>query len=255
MAKKTPAKADNIEIIKIKQETMTFCVVGETPLIFHRLSNQAREQLLLPPKKKNRAEQQATPKHDPIAEFRASIETRETGPTLLALLSTAFKGALRSVAVDMPGATKAQIGRLCYVDGHKVSIYGIPKLFMAPVRNSGMNRTPDIRTRAIIDRWAAFVDLRYTVPMLNLKTINALFQASGMIVGVGDWRPEKGSGNFGTFRVVDADDEEFRKIVETSGRDAQEAAMLRAEPFDADSEELLSWFVDEAGTREFEIAK
>lgn len=252
--KKAPAKAENIEIVSIKQERVTFCVIGDTPLICNSLSNKTIQELLLPAKKKNKAERESTAKHDPVAEFRNCIETQDSGPTLITLLSTAFKGALRSVAVDMPGATKAQIGRLSYVDGHKVSIYGIPKLFMAPVRNAGMNRTPDVRTRAIIDKWAAFVDIRYTVPMLNLKTINTLFQAAGMIVGVGDWRPEKGSGNFGTFRVVDSDDADFKAIIESGGREAQEAAMLRAEPYDSDTEELLSWFFDEAKDRELKVA-
>ena len=147
------------------------------------------------------------------------------------------------------------MGRLSYVEGEKVPIYGIPKLFMTPVRNSGMNRAPDIRTRAIIAEWAAFVPIRYTTPMLNFRTVSTLFQAAGVICGVGDWRPEKGSGNFGTFEVVDQDDPEFLRIVKEGGRKAQEAAMKRADPYDAETEELLTWFEDEAKAREFKIAK
>lgn len=44
------------------------------------------------------------------------------------MLSTSFKGAIRSAALDMPGAKKAQIGRLTYIAGDFVGIYGVPKL-------------------------------------------------------------------------------------------------------------------------------
>ena len=248
-------KADKkIEVISIKQERVSFCVVGETPLIMNRLSEKAKREFLLPSRKKNQAERASIAKHDVIQEFRDSPHTLTNGPTLLAMPSTAFKGALRSVAVDMPGATKAQLGRLSYVEGEKIAIYGIPKLHMATVRQAGMAKTPDVRSRVIVPRWAAVVPIKYTVPMLNLKTINSLFQAAGLIIGVGDWRPEKGSGNFGTFRVVDEGDTEFNDIVTEGGRLAQEAGMHRADPYDAETEELLDWFKGEAGDREFKVA-
>lgn len=246
---------DRIDVISIRKEHVTFCVIGKTPLINHRLSEKARMELLLPAKRKNVAERQSTAKHDPIAEFRSSPYTLTEGPTLLALLGTAFKGALKSVALDMPGATKAQLGRLTAIEENRVPVYGVPKLHMTPVRNSGMNRTPDIRTRAIVENWAAYVTVSYAVPMLDMRTVSMLFSAAGEIVGVGDWRPEKGSGNFGTFEVVDDDDERFLEIIKTGGREAQEAAMLRAEPYDAESEELLAWFLEEADRRELAVAK
>lgn len=254
---KTKAKKSEkiIDVVHLRQETIAFCVVGKTPLILNRLSQKVIMELLLPSKRKNQSERQSIAKHDPIAEFRSAPDTVESGPTLLAVPATAFKGALRSVAVDMPGSSKAQMGRLCYIGGSKVGIFGIPKLHMTPVRNSGMNRTPDVRTRAIVENWAAVVNVNYTVPILTESTISTLFQAAGIINGIGDWRPEKGNGNYGTFHCVNPEDTEFMHILETGGRDAQAAAMLKAEPFDAETEELLSWFIEEAGRRDFKIAK
>lgn len=243
-----------IDVVSIKQERVRFCVLGATPLIHHKLSVRSQKELLLPSKRKNKAERESIAKHDPIKEFRESCEYMDSGETYIGLLSTAFKGALANVAIDLPGATKAQISRLSYVEGAKVHIYSVPKLFMTPVRNSGMNRTPDIRTRAISPEWAAFVDVRYTVPMLTLKTISMLFQSAGMIGGVGDFRPQKGAGNYGTFTVVEEKDKAFQRIIKEGGRDAQIAAMKRADPYDAHSAELLDWFQNEAGERELKVA-
>ena len=244
-----------IETVEIKQERIEFCVLGSTPLIMNRLSKKAQEELLLPAKKKNRAAKESSLKTDPYERFRSSPNTLPEGPTLLAVPGTAFKGAMRSVAIDMPGATKAQIGRLTYIEDVLVPVYGIPKLLLSPVRNADMKRTPDIRARSILPQWAAFVTFRYTRPQLNYDTVARLFGAAGLICGVGDWRPERGSGNYGTWEIVDREDERFREIVKTQGREAQEAAMLRAEPADHETEELLEWFDVEAESRGFKVAK
>ncbi len=245
---------DNINILKIKQDAVTFCVLGESPLIFNRLSEKAQRQLLCPPEKKNHAQRITTAKHSPLDEFRASPNTLLEGDSFLAMPSTAFKGALRSVAVDMPGATKAQLGRLTYVDGEMVQIFGVPKLLMSPVRNAGMNKTPDIRSRAILPEWAAVVTIKYTTPMINRTAIFNLFAAAGTIIGIGDWRPEKGSGNYGRFNLVNEDDKAFVRIVKEGGRDAQIAAMKRADPYNTETEELLAWFDEEMDRRGLTVA-
>lgn len=248
-------KDEKVDIVTIKQERIQFYVKGETPLICNRLSEKAKRELLLPKQRANRAELAMTAKHDPVAEFRASPYKLQSGKTLISMPSTAFKGALRSVAIDMPGATKAQLGRLTYVEGEQVEIFGVPKMFLSVVRNAGMNRTPDIRSRAILAEWAAVVTIKFTTPMLNAEDISNLFAASGMVIGVGDWRPEKGSGNYGTFSIVDPDDKDFQRIVKAGGREVQERAMISATPYNAETEELLEWFSVEVGRRGLAIAK
>ncbi len=247
-------KEEQIDIITIKQEKVTFFVLGESPLIFNRLSEKAQRQLLCPPEQKNKAERATTAKHNPLEEFRASPNTLLTGETLLALPATAFKGALRSVAIDMPGATKAQLGRLTYVDSEMVQIFGVPKLLMSPVRNAGINKTPDIRSRAILPEWAAVVTIKYTTPMINLTAVSSLFAAAGTIIGVGDWRPEKGSGSYGRFQLVNEDDADFLRIVSDGGRKVQESAMRKADPYNTETEELLAWFDGEVGRRGLVVA-
>ncbi len=219
------------------------------------MSEKARHELLFPRQKKNAAEKQATLKHDPIAEFQASpyTFTDETMPTLLAVMASAFKGAICNAALDLPGTKKAQIGRLVIVENDYVPLYGTPKLFMSVVRSADMNRTPDIRSRAIVARWGCSISIRFVEPILKTQSIINLLSAAGVTVGVGDWRPEKGKGSYGQFKVVNADDPHFVEVLR-EGRAVQQVAMERPEPYDDESAELLSWWTGEVTRRGFKIA-
>lgn len=250
------AKTSQIDVLQIKTSKMTVCVLGKTPLILHRLSQKAQRELLLPGKKKNAAEKAALPKHAVIEEFRDApyLASGEGHSTYIRHLPTTFKAALRNAALDIPGATKAQLGRLTYVEGEWVDIYGIPKLFMSIVRNSDMARTPDVRTRAIMPEWACKLTIAFVEPMLNAQTVSNLLAAAGVINGIGDWRPQKGSGTYGQFEIVSEDNEDFQRIIKNGGFEAQKAAMSRAEPYDAETEELLSWYHEEADRRGFKVA-
>jgi hypothetical protein len=123
---------------------------------------------------------------------------------------------------------------------------------MAMVRNSDMNHTPDVRTRPLFPDWACKVTVRYVRKILSERTITNLFSAAGMIVGIGDWRGQKG-GPYGAFKLVDSTDADFKRIVKTMGRAAQERAMERPVCFDTDTEELLLWFNQEVTRREQDV--
>lgn len=249
-AKKT---AEEITVITVGTELLTYNVLGTSPLILNAMSQKTRQQLILPPKKKNTAEKTSTLKHVPMEEYRASAykSQGDTAPTRLLMMSTAFKNALRSVALDLPGATKAQLGRLAFVEGVYVHVYGVPQLFMSVVRNSDMAHTPDVRTRAIVPEWACQVAIRIMTPMLNATEVDKLFGAAGMMRGVGDWRPEKGSGSFGQFSLVAEDDPRFVAIVDGGGREAQDAALDNPACYDGETAELLTWFDAEVKRRGF----
>jgi hypothetical protein len=249
----TKNTSSEISTIEIKMERVTYCVIGTTPIILNRLAEKARHQLLLPAGRKTSAEKASSLKHNPFEEFRSSpyILRDDSAPTYLAHLSTAFKKAIASTALDIPGAKKAQLSRLMWVEGEKISIYGVPKLHMAVTRSADMAKTPDVRTRCIIPEWAAEVTVAFPVPILKEAVVSNLFAAAGMIQGVGDWRPEKGSGTFGQFELTAPDDERYVRILEEGGRAAQIAGMKASEPYDHETEELLSWFVGEVDRRGF----
>lgn len=254
MAKPKQQTTEEISILEVSQGRADVCILGKTPLILNRMSEKAARELLLP-RKKTAADKAGSLKHNPPEEYRASAykSSDPKAATRLLLLSTAFKGAMRSVAVDIPGAAKAQIGRLTYVDGDYVDIYGIPKLFMSITRSADMNRTPDVRTRAIVPEWACRLSVTYVTPLLKEQAVVNLLAAAGIMRGVGDWRPEKGAGNYGQFELVSSNDKRFLDIVKRGGAKAQDEALANPECYDAESAELLTWFTDEAGRRGFKV--
>src|SRR5262245_37123737 len=58
------------------------------------------------------------------------------------------------------------------------------------------------RSRPRIDRWACEVEFEfYQISAANSRMVDDLMVQAGMLVGVGNYRPEKG-GSFGRFKVV-----------------------------------------------------
>jgi hypothetical protein len=245
---------DTVQIIEVQTASITVAIVGTTPLILNRLSEKAKHELLMPAPRKTAADKASKLKHEPLAEFRASPHTMGEGPTLLAIPATALKGAMRTAALDLPGAKKSQIGRLTYIAGEYIGVYGIPKVFTTTVRSADMNRTPDIRTRCIIPHWCATATITFVKPIMREQAIANLVAAAGITVGVGDFRPEKGAGNYGQFTVVGADDERLLELMRTGGREAQQAAMDEPQAYDEQTEELLAWFDVEVKRRGFKVA-
>jgi len=238
---------DIIDIIEVTRSRIEFCVLGRTPLVCNRMSQKTWQQLVAPSPRKTISERNLTMKHNPLAEYRASpyILSNPQAPTAIALMSTAFKGAMMTAALDLPGAKKAQIGRLCFVEGDMVGIYGVPQIYMAIVRMADINRTPDVRTRAILPKWACKVSVEFTLPMMQPQAVANLMAASGFTAGVGDGRPQKGKMSFGQYDIVNADNPEFLDIINTGGRLAQQAALAAPAAYDDETRELLEWYDQE----------
>lgn len=246
------ASSDIIEIIEVNQGRAEFCILGTTPLVLNRMSEKAKHELLMPRGRKTVVERATTLKHQPLEEYRASAHrlSDEAAPTYLAILATAFKGAMKTAALDLPGARKAQIGRLVYVESDYVGIYGVPQLFMAIVRSADMNKTPDVRTRAILPRWACRLVVQFVQPLMRAQAVANLLAAAGFTAGVGDGRPEKGAMSYGQFKIVAADDPEFLDVIRSGNRAAQQAAIVAPTCYDDETTELLEWFDVELGRRQ-----
>lgn len=253
--KKPEAAGSEISITEVVEGQMDFCILGTSPLICNRMAQKAWFELLAP-KTKTAADRQGTMKHDPIAEFRASPYRMKTddAPTVLAVLPTMFKKAMGTAALDMPGAKKTQIGRLINVDWDVMPVFGIPKVFMAITRSADMNKTPDVRTRAIIPEWACRLTVRFQKPIMRETTVANLLSAAGRLSGIGDWRQEKGSGSYGSFALVSADNADFLRIVKAGGRKAQQAALDKPMAYDDETSEMLAWFEPEMKRRGFKVA-
>jgi len=237
-----------IEVEPLRVGSMQIWLKGRTPLICNRMAGKAMRELLFPRGRKTQAEKQQILKHDPMNEYRNSMSTRPgNGATRLMFPSPAIKGAMASAALETKGTNKTQIGRLVWVKDYSCDLYGVPQLFMSVVRSADMNKTPDVRTRAILAEWCLPATIQYVKPQMSEQAIMQLLSNGGIIIGIGDFRQEKGKGNFGQFEVVTESD--CKEIIKAGGLKQQDAALKSPKCFDSESEELFSWFVNEVSAR------
>lgn len=239
---------ETIEVDPVKVGRVSVWLKGTTPMICNRMAAKAMRELLLPKGRKGKAEREQSLKHDPMSEYRNSMGTREgDGPTRLLVPSPAPKGCMATAALETKGTSKTQIGRLVWVEGRECDLYGVPEMFMSIVRSADMNKTPDVRTRAILREWCMPVTILFVKPQLSEKSIIQLLCNGGIMVGIGDFRQEKGKGNFGQFEV--ATEADCKALMKSGGMKQQDAAIRSPKCFDADTEELYSWFSAEVGNR------
>lgn len=236
-----------IEIMKVNTGRFTAFIVGDSPLIYNAMSQKAKQGLLAP-SKKSTAEKASTAKHDPPAEYRGSFYKVPTGPTLLSIPAVSFKRAMASAALDLGGAAKAQLDRLVWAIGEQIPVWGIPQLRMDVVRLKDIARTPDIRTRGCLREWCTKVELAYVEPVVNATTVANLLAGAGLIRGVGDFRQEKGAGNYGQFSLTEPSGR-WEEIAKEGGRAQQLEAFNSPTFYNEESEELFRWWESEMKRR------
>jgi hypothetical protein len=240
-----------VEIVEFKESRIVFHLLGTTPLLMNRFAEKAKQQLLMGGRKKNTAELAVNLKHDPVAEYRAACYRNRDAdrPALFHAPSTWFHQAIAAAAIDVPGVAKAKIERLVNVTSPQIDLFGTQKLRFDMVRSADMGKTPDVRSRPCFEEWACKVEMSFAPSFIKVKDLTTLMAWAGQIIGVGDWRRQKG-GPFGSFKIISETDPNFRRIVKEQGRKAQQAAWDNPETTDPDSEELLSWYFETIEGRE-----
>lgn len=225
-------------------------IIGTTPLFQNRMTAKVKMGLLTGGRKKTAAEK-VNIKHHPYEEYRDSADTVSTGPSALGLRVVALKAAMCSAALETPGVTKSSTQRLLFMPGEYAALYGTPKLRMDVVRSADINRTPDIRSRCYLERWSAEIEVHFITPQLSVSSVITLACNAGVLIGVGDFRQEKGKGAFGTFRVItpEQQDDEWDDLVANHGRGAQLAALENPESADRDTADLLAFYHSELTRR------
>jgi hypothetical protein len=253
-------KEDVIEIKKLNQSSMKVKIIGTSPYLYHSISDRSAYELLIPKVKSRRLiDRKLIPKHIVDEEYvNSTYRDKRMTESYLHLPARQIKAAMRQAAFDSPGtASKAGIGRLAWVDPEKAPMYGVPQLHLTTVRQSGPARTPDIRTRAILPEWCCEFVVSYFKPHLTSKVVLTLLANAGVLMGVGDWRPEKG-GRMGRFTIVSTDKEQaaWDRIQSTGGREPQYAS-LHADcettfpaTYDDYSERLFQHYLDNRNEEE-----
>lgn len=249
MATRKPRDEETL-IEEIDMRRVGFYLVGEN-FLMHRFSKKSQHELLYPSGRKNKAERASTMKHNPLEEFQGCFYRNRDldSPTAFHVPCGAFNKALAQAAIDIPGAFKAQVGRLTSVTTTQIDLYGVPMFYGEMVRDGSISRTPDLRFRPVFPKWACFVEIEFMVNPLTARQISNLLGAAGKIVGIGDSRPEKGGGSSlgkcGKWRIVDEGDQEYLDIVNNEGRVPQLQAFEHPQYYDEDTEELIAWFEEE----------
>lgn len=243
-------KTKEIVVPPLKRGVTRLRIIGETPLFQNRMAQKAKMTLLVGSRRKTAAER-VDIKHSPYEEFRDSAEILASGPTALGLRIVAVKAAMCTAAIETPGLTKTSCQRLLFMPGEFAALYGTPKIRLDVVRSADINKTPDIRSRCYIERWAAEIEVQHVLPQMPVSAVATLACNAGVLVGVGDFRQEKGKGAFGSFRVItpETDDDEWDDLVVNHGREAQVAALENPEPADRDTADLLDFWQQEAARR------
>jgi hypothetical protein len=239
-----------VNVQPLRRASARLRIIGTTPLFQNRMSEKMRQYFLAGGGKKTRAEK-ANIKHDPLSEYRNSAEVLPSGPTALGLRVVAVKSAMITAALETPGLTKSSTQRLLFMPGDHVPLYGTPQLRLDIVRSADMAKTPDMRSRCYLPRWGAEIDVQFIVPQLSAASVVSLLCNAGVLIGVGDFRQEKGKGSFGCFRVIGdgEQDDEWGDLVANHGRLAQEAALASPEYANEETAELMAFYETEVKRR------
>lgn len=247
---KAATEETTISVVPLKRASVKLRIIGTTPMFQNRMAAKAQQQLLVGSRKKSKADRAAI-KHDPMREYRDSAEIQPGGPTALGLKVIAVKAAMCTAALETPGLTKTGTQRLLFMPGDFVPLYGTPQLRMDVVRSADINKTPDIRTRCYLPKWGAEISISFIIPQLSVSGIVALLCNAGVLVGVGDFRQEKGKGAFGSFRVLGEGekDAEWDDLIKNHARKAQLAALEKPAYADATTEDLMEFFHAEVKRR------
>ena len=254
--KKVQPQEASLDIQPLKQGRLRLRMMGQTPLYFNSMSSKSMRDLLIGGGKKTAAQRKEI-KHNPEQEYRDTVYKKSFGETLLCFPAPGIKGAMATAALETAGITKTSVQRLIFLPQTHVQIWGTPQLKIDMVRSADMNKTPDMRTRAYLPRWCAEVDIAYVQPTLDAHSIVSLLTNAGSIVGIGDFRQEKGRGSFGTFSVhteqsmgsFQGDWDELMK----EARDVQQAALDDPEYADDQTAELMAFLAEERSRRDIDL--
>lgn len=245
------AEAGTLHIDALKQGRVTLTLIGTTGFYFNAMSVKAKRSLLVGGGKKTAAERKEI-KHNAEEEYRDSVYRMPSGDTFLGFPAPGVKGAMSTAALETAGVTKTSVQRLIFLPEQRIRMWGRPYLKMDVVRSADMNKTPDVRTRAFLPRWVAEVDIAFITPTLSTHSIVSLLSNAGVIVGIGDFRQEKGRGGYGCFAVAGADGGEWADYIaeiKREDREVQMDAMANPDYVDDDTRDLMEFLTDERQRR------
>lgn len=189
-----------ITIEPISKETMLVPIVGTAPLIMNNWSAKAKRKML----DSQQGRKTLKEVRNPEEEYEAAFYRTKDGYGIPAV---AFKSAATSASRFFDkSVTKVGLRQFLYFKGvlsdkdpqALFPIEGEPRMRedMVTVGISGTN----LRFRPEFLEWSTVLTVTYVTSSISQESVLSLIDASGLGVGVMEWRPEKG-GDFGTFKI------------------------------------------------------
>jgi hypothetical protein len=172
--------------------TVTFMLIGDSPLIVHAWSEKAKKQML---DKQMKRATKAREAKDPEADYTACFYF--TPDHLPGFPAIGVKAAMVSAARFVDAKMTVLRGAV-HIDAEILPIIGEPSMREDMVR-VGMG-TADIRYRPEFKEWRMPVTLKFNAAVISVEQIANLLNTAGFGVGIGEWRPEK-NGSYGRFHV------------------------------------------------------
>lgn len=212
-----PSAGAQLQIQRIKHQTVIVPIIGTAPLIVHNFSEKAKRQML----EAQQGVKKLKVNRDPESEYEASFYrlADEQGNNVgYGFPVLGFKNATISAARLFGKAVKmTELKQFLFFEGvitpgdpqALVQINGEPSMREDVVRLAGVTRSADLRFRAQFLTWDAALTITFVENCISLESVLSLVDAAGRTVGVGEWRPER-KGESGTF-IID-EDKEIRVI-------------------------------------------
>lgn len=202
-----PKSAQNVTIPPLDIRTMEIKLVGDSPVIFHRWSEKARNEML---GKQMKAAKQAKEAKDPWRDFCETmywLSPKPDKPTEEDVRNATFGAPVvwfKSAAVDacshVSGVTKVQARGAFHLNGEFVEMHGDGPYMREDMVRIAMG-TADIRHRGEFRDWHVVVSVRFNASVLSAEQIVNLFNVAGFATGVGEYRPSR-DGSYGMFHVA-----------------------------------------------------
>ena len=218
-----------VELPQIDLGVFTVNIVGDSPLIVHKWSHKAKEEMLgKQMKKASKGKDAKVPAKDFVDslywlnEDGTLLETPQEIPVecenitndtpLEEIAKVVKKGrfgfpacAFKASAIDagyQQGviAKKTTARGAFHIIGEYAVIEGIPEMREDMVQIGGMSKVADIRYRPMFKEWKTTLTIKYNKKAITPEQIMNLLNYGGFANGVGEWRPSK-DGSFGTFHV------------------------------------------------------
>lgn len=201
----TKKETGTVEIPAIDIRTFNLRIVGDSPLIMHKWSEKAKQEMLdKQMKKATKGRALKNPTQDYydslywLTEQPDDPTEKDIANAKFGFPSTGFKASAVSAGYRS-GVCKDKVSTngSFHVLGEMVEINGKPEIREDMVR---IQMTTDIRYRGEFKTWSAILNIRYNANVISVAQITNLFNLGGFAVGVGEWRAEKG-GSFGMYHV------------------------------------------------------